>query len=195
MGDTRLTDEVVKRLAIDLQTRMDVLEIVYEDFPEANEELMYPSASVMIVGAPVLVPEIAPYPLNSDDVPEEEAGPDVEPFLYKFVTGHYDISLQVDLWCGNKQERHSIYEDFYLAFNADIPGPMGKILTLTGYHDVLCQYLMTGFSYEDSEVSSQRQEWRVKIDILANCKAVVEKAVSAILETEVQVEAGPNEPD
>ncbi len=89
----------------------------------------------------------------------------------KHVVGWYDLKLQIDIWCRTKPERYKIYELFFEAINPVIK-PMGLSLQLSSYHNLYARYDMVGYSFGDNEQGSQRSEWRVKIEVLANCKAV-----------------------
>lgn len=173
-----VTKEVVKRLALYLKAQMTDLAQVLEDFPEANQALNYPCLSVM-TGTPKHLPR-APQFVSS------VAG--TSPALTsKYVVGDYEWSLQLDLWCSSKEERHALYEKFYNAFNSQWP-TMGLSLTLSEYHGEICRYDLSDYKFDDSEAGSQRKEWRTKIVVLANCQAIKTHDEFAVITTELTTE-------
>ncbi len=175
-----VTEEILKRLGNHLASNMPELEEVLDGFPEGNTSINFPSLSIIEAGTSKFTNEMSPYPyveIEASDITDHKA--DV-----RYVVGQYDVSLQLDFWCRSKEERDDLFEKFIQAFNSQFPS-LGLNLVLTDYHNVMCYYMMEGYSKEDSEISSQRQEWRVKINIVANCKAILEKEEPIVEETEV----------
>ena len=175
-----VTEEVIKRLGNHLSTGMTSLSEVIDGFPEGNVELSFPALSVMEVGNTEYIPEMSPYPyvdIEAGDIVDHSSE-------VKYVIGQYNYQLQLDLWCRSKEERDDLVEEFMQSFNSQFP-LLGLNLTLTDYHGIYCSYSMNGYSKEDAEISSQRQEWRVKLNILANCKAILGKDEFMIEETSV----------
>lgn len=187
-----VTKEVVKQFADFLKKNVRILKDVKEDWPSASQKLRYPSATIF-TNIPEYEP-LFPYPLVPFDPNIVLTKPEIK---VKYVVGQYDWSLQLDLWTGNKFNRHDLYEEVFQAFhkqirkignfNSRVP-QTGLILTLDDYFKIPCIYTWAGYNFEDSEISSQRREWRVKIDILANTKAIVETDDFAILNTELQTD-------
>lgn len=175
-----VTEELIKRIGEHLKDNMPNLSDVLYEFPESNIEIDYPSLSIIQAGDLDYTPEMTPYPyveIGSGDITASKA--DV-----RYVVGQYNGVLQLDLWCRNKEERDDLYEEFFQAFNSQFP-VLGLTLSLTDYHSALCRYDLRGSSKEDSEISSQRKEWRVRIDVMFNCKAILEKEEFIVEETEV----------
>lgn len=178
-----VTKDVLVQLGKHLKKEMPDLKQVLLDFPEANKTLMYPSIS-LFVQSPDYVPEMNPYVASEVDISQFEA-PKAK---YRYVTGSYDWKIQADIWCQNKEQRHRLYDQFYKAFNSQFP-TLGLTLELEDYFGVLCRYDMVGFNYgDDGELSSQTKEWRVKIDLIGHCKAILEQTQSRIESTSVDVE-------
>lgn len=175
--------EITKRLGLFLKENMPSLNDVVYDFPMGNVDLDLPTLSIITVGRPNYLNELNPYVINT---PSLSPGDDAS-HKYKWVVGWYEFTLQLDIWCGSKHERDSLHEELFQAFHKD-PEKQGVNLTLDDYHEIVCRYDLDGYLFQDSEDASQAQEWRVKIDVLANCKAVIEKTDSAIIETEVTYE-------
>ena len=174
--------EVIRRLGVYLKASVTDLCQVLEDWPESNMDLKYPSLTIFSGATPKLTP-CAPWQLS--DVAADGNNQAVN----KYVIGQYDFSLQLDLWCSSKVSRHKLYEKMVLAFSGPfIDGTSdttGIGLNLTDYHNIMCRYDLTGYKFDDSEAGSQRKEWRVKLDVLANCRAVVERQQYIIIETEL----------
>jgi hypothetical protein len=157
---------VIEALGVHLKAGMPSLEQVLYEFPAANLLLKYPSLSITI-GEPQFM-ATDPYLLSSGDIVNNKA-------LVKRIVGQYDFQLQLDLWCRSKPERFKMYEEFFSAFNAEII-PMGLSLQLSKYHGVWCRYDMIGYIPVEDEAASQRGEWRARINLLANTRAVREKS-------------------
>lgn len=159
-------ESVVKQLGIYLKDEIRYLKKVLDEFPSDNRRLEYPSIS--IITTDTRFRSMAPYI-------SETTAPDVNhKILVKYVVGFYDIDLQLDLWARNKEERNDIFNLLFNALNPNI-NPMGVSLQLTDYYDQYCQYDFIGSSIEDNEQQAQRREWRIKIDILTNAKALLVK--------------------
>ncbi len=183
----KLTKEIVKKYGNYLSGKMSSLTEVYEEFPSGNRKLKMPSVSIITEGKATFDPETSgAYVASSSDISGEPALK-----VIKYVIGQYEVPLQIDFWCRNKEERSQIYAEFVDAMTGqDITAEpqIGVILALTEYHNAFCHYDLGGYSFDDDETSSQRKEWRVKIDVVATCKAIVERTQSVILETEMQTE-------
>lgn len=176
-------EESVRALGDYLQG-LSIFAQVRDEWPSANMRLTFPCATIITSGKPEFEP-LSNYVCNSD-------APDVENKVKsRYVVGQYEQLLQLDIWARNKKERATLYESLFQKWH-EKNGPLA--LTLTNYYGILCNYLWGDFSFEDSEISAQRQEWRVKIDILANFKGVVERDEAAMVElptaSEIENEEG-----
>lgn len=159
---------------------------VLHDFPEANEALNYPALS-LLMQPPEFVPEPGAYVLDKDSGNTGDPEKPAE-YLYRYVIGSYDWTIQADLWCEYKEQRHELYNHLFNAINSQFP-TMGLSLALPNYYGILARYDMIGFNYgDDGEQASQTKEWRVKIDIVGHCKAILERPEAAIEQTFVDVE-------
>lgn len=177
-----VTTEIVKRLALFLKTGMPDLQEVLELWPDPNYALKYPSMSVFTPGEPTHTP-IPPYLISN------APSPDAAKLTYKYVVGMYEWKMQLDMWCSSKFQRHVLYDKFFQAFNGQfISGNtevMGISLPLTDYHNTIARYDLISYNFDDSESSSQRKEWRAKFGIIAHCKAILDRDVYRIDETEL----------
>ena len=87
------------------------------------------------------------------------------------VNGMYDFRIQIDLWCDSKPQRHKMHEEFVDALNKDL-NVTGLRLKLTDYFDEWVQFDLSSFDFMDNEDGSERDEWRIKYDLLANCRSI-----------------------
>jgi hypothetical protein len=175
-----VTREVVHRLGDYLLERMPMIRQVIHDFPEANIQLQYPCISIFS-NEPEFSPQMAPYEYSSTQVNNTQ-------YEFLYVVGMYEWQIQVDIWCQTKEQRHKLYDQFFRAFNSQFP-IMGLSLNLTDYYDIICRYDQVALNFNtDGEAAAQRKEWRVKIDLLGNCKAIVDRSEFAILTTEINVD-------
>ena len=172
-----ILDEVARALAVKIKAAVPELRAVTEGFPEANQTLLYPC--VTIIATPGTHSHRQPAVLS-------KTAPVANKTKVKYVVGNHDWNLQVDLWCGNKNERSRLYRKIAEAFSQ--PPVLGLSLTLTGYHGIVCRYNLTDHRYEDSERASQTKEFRAILTVLADCDEVIEKEEFAIVTTEVTLE-------
>lgn len=192
MAGNGVTYAVVKAFGDELRARMPELQDVIGHFPEPNEELTYPCASISL-GEPDFEAH-GPYVIRKEDIAtddEDYVEPGVGEIAKKRViraVGKYVIPMQLDFWVATKFERNKIYESFFAAFNRDSVAP-GVRLELADYYDEWCDYIMTGFSIADSEDQSQRSEWRVKVAITVDVRGVTQTPEFTIEEIETTLEA------
>ena len=165
------TRALIKRLISEIRDRMPSILEAYDDFPSANQKLKFPSFS-LFTRDPIFVPRV-PYVVGKGDKIED--GDDAGKFPVKYVIGQYEFNLQLDFWCESKFQRHDILEEFIQAFNSVDP-TAGITFSLRDYHDECAHAFVVGTSFmNDSEESSQRGEWRVKVNIRADLRAIKEK--------------------
>lgn len=169
MADTTdnesITEIVPKRLGQYLVEEVTGFREYYSQFPDASSNFLMPSVSVTI--ATNEFRPITPYPCAPIDplnIVNNKA-------QYKWAVGIYDMSIQVDIWARNKEERDDLFDATFNAMNPDI-SPMGLRLVMEEYFNQWIEYVYTGHDLGDSEERSQRDEWRATMTILATCKAV-----------------------
>lgn len=163
-----VTKEVIERLGNYLSTKMGNI-IVTHEFPSANQQLILPQMTISDTGMADYEPVLNPYVLYQGALSSHKKDT-------QYVVGKYSFNLQIDLWCRNKEERNKYYQEFFKAINSQFPLNLGLSLNLTDYYNIVCRYNMTGFKKEDNEISSQTREWRVKINVTADCSAVLERS-------------------
>ena len=166
-----LSEEMVKVLRTHLRTSITGFSEVFNEWPAGNFTIKYPSASIMTVGDGVFSPSLnKPIVLIDSPVVNNEA-------LVLRNTGFWEFDLQIDLWCRNKNQRTQ-----YLRFLEEVLDPdtksqglSGLHLTMPDYYNSICSYTYTGFSYEDSEISAQRREWRAILRVKADARSLRDK--------------------
>jgi hypothetical protein len=164
---------MVKALATHLRTLSGLT--VREGWPPANQTLTYPSLTVL-TGKPTFTNEM-PYELEATDPNEDNET------VVKRVVGQYDVRLQLDLWARNAYERDAQFERIFAKLNPNID-PMGLSLQLTDYHDLFARFDLVEQEFLDDEATAQRQEWRMRLTVLATCKAVLTKTEYAMIHIE-----------
>lgn len=174
--------EIKRQLAIYLKDNAPSLNSVIEDFPEANEQLVYPCASIK-TGAPKLTIE-PPYEYSRDGSVVDNKQSVI------WVTGQYEWDMQLDLWCGSKIERDRLVDEVNNVFMSQFP-VMGLSLSMSKYYGVISRYDVIGHEFPDGEEASQRREFRAILRVLAHCKRVVERNEFIITAGEIGFQTGP----
>jgi hypothetical protein len=178
-----VSKELVLRLSLHLQKHVPGLAQVLNEWPNAGVELKYPSITIL-TKQPKFTP-LSPYLLTKTDIEEEIDAEDAKQEI-KYVVGAYEWPLQLDLWTKTKEQRHEFFQKLFLAFNTN-PYVPGITTTMVDYHNALARYDLDGFQYQDEEISAQRTEWRVTMNVLSQCKAIVAKDEFAIITTQVSL--------
>ena len=169
---------VMKELTGYLRTEMPEIKQFIMQFPEANETLVYPALS-MSVGTLTYTP-CQPYLANQSVIASHKS-------RNLYVTGQYDFDpMAVDIWCRTKEERHGILDSFFKAMHKARDGePIDEVnLKLSDYHDEWTSFTMAENRFEDEEVSSQRKEWRVTINVKVNVRAIGDESQYAMEDLE-----------
>lgn len=176
-----VSKELVFRLAKHLQAYVPGLTQVNDEWPAANVALKYPVIT-LLTKQPKYDP-FSPYPVTKHDTEAELENIKNE---VKYVVGAWEWPIQLDLWCSTKAQRNEFFEKVHKAFHRNMSAP-GITATMENYHNALARYDLAGFQYQDEEISAQRTEWRVTMDVLAQCKAIVSKDEFAIITTQVSL--------
>jgi len=165
-----------------LEQEMTDLESVYDEFPNHNEKMVLPCASVITVGTPTLT-NLMPYTFKKEVDPDN-----ADNDLVYDVIGQYDARIQLDLWTEYKIQRGRLLDIFDNALNkqqieSDLPS--GLSLILSDYYSAIARYDNVGYTYMDSEENSQKDEWRVKVDLLVNYPKIKVKSIPRISEIKI----------
>lgn len=183
MRDTTPLKALVREFGDYLRSNMPSVQEVLEDFPEASAELRFPAVSIFS-RTPEFSPELSPYVVGMSTPVDNRA-------TVKRVVGSWDLAMQVDLWCGYKDERFKLFDEFFAAMTKQVT-PNGLSLQLAEYHGTWARYDMTGHTFDDSEAGSQRGEWRVRIDVSAHCRGIIEREEFIIQTIETNLETPNN---
>lgn len=176
-----VSKELMLRLGLHLQKYVPGLAQFFTEWPNTGQELKYPSIT-LITKSPKYMP-LSPYPVEKWDT--EATLPNIKKEI-AYVVGAYEWPIQLDLWTKTKEQRHEFFEKIFKAFNTN-PYVPGITTAMVNYHNALARYDLAGFQYQDEEISAQRTEWRVTMDVLAQCKAIVSKDEFAIITTQVSL--------
>ena len=146
-----------------LQDNVPELNKVYDEWPYHGDEMELPCCSIITAGTPEYT-NLQPYTYSKIADPDN-AQNDI---IYQAIA-QLDGRLQVDIWTEYKIQRGEILELISKAINKqniqqDLPN--GLSLTMTDYHNVIARFDQVGYTYMDSEETSQKSQWRVKLDIL-----------------------------
>ncbi len=180
---SRAVDELLSELRAHLLAQVPELLEVYAEFPEANQELVMPAAS-LFSNEPKFE-SLDPYPHSTGEVDTDNKVQSV------MIVGSYELTAQLDLWCRNKKERDTLSEKVFQALNPRVT-PMGLSLRLANYYDTYGRIAVAGHAFDDSDQSAERREWRTRFDLLGDCKSVLVATDYAIVTTETTFET-PND--
>lgn len=180
-----ITDAVGKNLGAFLKANMPSLNGVQYEFPAPNQPLQYPSVSIF-QQSPSFQP-MANWVLFKGSV--IASGPDAGKYPVKRIIGQFNFQIQLDFWTRSKPERNKIFEEFLAAFHKDRVS--GVSLQMADYHNIWIHHSLDAFTLETSDMESTKNEWRSKVNLVANCYAVAE-ANEYLMETiENKIELPP----
>jgi hypothetical protein len=156
-----LSRALVAALAAHLRDEVTGIAKVYEEWPDRNQALSYPSIS--IISGEAAFTRCAPYLKEIGDVVDHEAET-------TYVVGDFTIPLQLDIWARYKPERDTFMQRVFAALQPS--NGQGLCLQLAAYFDEWAGYMMQGQRYPDSGETVTLQEWRAIISLEATCRAV-----------------------
>lgn len=142
------------------------LNAVTTDWPAYDQELDYPSASVVSAGAPDYgTAAFVPYPIvESRDVYR------VDTVLWK--TGELQQNLQVDFWCSGKPEREAVAAMIHVAMNPSEERSGILMWSGTDYYRQPIHYMVNQVSRQDTGVSVYANEHRLRVSVRAEIPVV-----------------------
>lgn len=180
-----ITEIVPKALSTYLKANVLGLIEAYDEFPSSNLKIKMPSISIF-ASSNAEFRSLMPYV-------EKKAGSAGGPVIaankakIRWIVGIYDLTLQLDIWTRNKEERDDIFDSLFNALNPKI-APMGLVLKLDEYFNQLCSYEYIGHTMQDSGERADRDEWRMTVNVLVTCKAVRERSEFIITDTDTAAE-------
>lgn len=171
---------LIKSLANYLTKEMGVP--VLDGWPDAKKALELPSMTILWAG-----PITYTHQLPQQHLVTEIEGSTIE----VLEVGFHDGRLQIDIWAEYPAQRDDLFQKLNKAINKnayELEGPMGLSLTLDDYHNAIARVDQVGYSNLDGGDSSQRAEWRMKVDCLVNFPELIERNVSKIKELTIETE-------
>lgn len=173
-----LTEELAKTLRTYLESQSLGFAEIFNEWPAGNFTMEYPSLTIITSGNPSFRKSCnSPIVLIDSPIVDSQAKVLRE-------TGYWEFDLQLDLWCKNKNQRSEFLRKMEEALDPDTmsEGKSGLHLAMPEYYNQICSYTYDGYSYEDSEISAQRREWRALIRVKADARSLRDK-VEFMMET------------
>lgn len=163
---------VCEALGAFLKTQIPELNTVTIQWPEPNEQLVYPA-----IGIYVKVPKFTP--AMPYVIARGNPDPVTHLALVTKVMGYWDFSLQVDCWGDYKATRDALLQRVFEAFslNFDVPGVS---LNLTEYFNESCHFSLDTNPYMLDASAAERGEWRATLTVLANMRALTQQNVALV---------------
>lgn len=187
MANKSFTRTLSKGLIGYLKSKMPSIVEAYDEFPNPSQKLKFPSFSLFLQ-KPNFTPE-TPYTVYVGDV--ILTGPDINKAIVRRCVGKYDLTIQLDFWCESKFQRHDIYEEFIQAITQANPSS-GLSFKLEDYFNEWTHIDVNNVSFsEDSEISSQRNEWRFIVTISGNARCIRESLEYVMVNVESNVNTTP----
>jgi len=158
------------------------LEEIYNEFPEPNAEMELPALSI-VTGRPRFE-RCDPYLVTLGVETDNEA-------TNNYCIGQYDLMLQIDIWAKYKVQRTKLYEQLFNLLNPVTR--KGLQIALSDYHSEICSYQLLGYDFRNDEDSAiSRQEWRVRLEVEASCRAITQSTEYIITQEPVLDFSTPN---
>ena len=148
---------------------------VETEWPDSNEAINMPSVT-LTAGKDKRTP-IQPEQISITSPNSENQVTQV------IATAHYDMQIQLDLWCRTKAERRQFLNAILNAFNSSENNgglTSGLSLQLTSYFNVFARYEIDAHEFRDDEVAAETQERRATIMLVANTRECVSRTMYAI---------------
>jgi hypothetical protein len=178
---TGSSDVALTALAAYLKAEIPELSVL-EKWPDPKQKLVMPALSLIATGERGYN-HVQPTIFKTLPV---TGNPDLLDVVY--TIGEFGYKLQLDLWTEYGEQRSDLIDKIHNALNKQFiegDSPCGLSLTLTEYYDLIARFDQVGYTYLDSEESSQRSEWRVKIDVNVNHDRLQVKRESKMLDIQI----------
>ena len=152
---------------------------VFQEWPSANQALSYPSLTISTGASPKRTPSIM--------VQVSQTEPDSNNQIV--VNEHiadWDDNFQLDLWTATKPQRTQVLAQIIDAFSSqemDSTGANnanGLSISLPDQYGEIARFDIGSVQRIDDEASAQRQERRVKISVLVNCREIRQRTYYAM---------------
>jgi len=183
----RTPQAVIKALSAYLKTAIPSVTSITDEWPNPSQNLVFPCITVLL-GEPNFV-QAMNYVVWKDTVPQVDGK-----FKLRKVNGTYDFVLKAHLWADSKPKRHELYDLFMKAMNPDFT-VSGLRLKMTDYFDEYATFDLSKTAFIDSGDAVQRSERRMIVDILVNCRSIVETTNYLIEQIENNLETPASIPN
>lgn len=178
------TRSVISALVTHLQAQIAGVGAVYPDWPNKNENIVFPAVSVL--AREPRFQRCSPYLHRQGTVDE-----DTNQAVNEYVIGAYTLPVQVDIWARSKKERATFVDRFIAAVQPVTP--VGLVLTLADYYSLKANTTMLGYRWLDDEKTPSTQEWRCVVEMEIDCKAIRTTTDYIITQEPELVFSTPNE--
>jgi hypothetical protein len=182
-----MTEALSKALIAYFKAGIPALNSVIEGFPAPSQKLQYPAMSIFIRDPKLLTG--SPYVVKKVD---RTTGSDPQKTITK-IFGIYEVSLQLDIWTSTRPHRHQLAESVLQILNPD-PEMVGLNLKLDDYYGEWAHIYAKSYRFIEDEAASQRNEWRILVDVQADLHALFEKVDYVIKTIENNLELPANIP-
>lgn len=166
---------------------------VRNEWPAANQQLKYPSVTLSSGRIPVR---------NEQPTLISKTAPDSNgQVIATECIGLIDFKIQLDLWCATKPQRNAVTTQLTDALNAQAAdntgrnNPAGLSLSLTSYYNEWVRYDIDGYNFVDDEQAAERQERRMKMDLLVNCRVIQQRKYFVIKKIQSSLGVGIKDSD
>lgn len=152
---------LAEALAAKLRTAVPSFAEVYPEWPEMNQQLVYPSCAIT-TREPVYT-RCAPYLLSIGDVVNNQA-------TSIYCVGEFEARVQLDIWTRYKIERDTFYDRVFQVLEP--ASGLGLALQLSDYFDQWATVTQLSFKFDENPEAVARKEWRVFVELAVTCKAI-----------------------
>jgi len=174
-----INEIIVKSIGEYLLSEVTDLNEYVDGFPEANQDIDYPSISLIVLSSK-FEKEKNPREITRGSEVGNEAS-------IKYQIGQWEIQVQLDLWASYKAQRSDIGIKIYEALNKN--GEAGNLaLQLTDYHNEYANITFTGMNDQNDEAGSHEKEWRRRYDIIVDVAEILEKTEGIMKDLSTQAD-------
>jgi hypothetical protein len=158
---------IAEALAADIAAKVPALVQVLPEWPEANQLLNMPAATIETQQP--LYERCAPYLLSLGSVANNQA-------TSLYIVGEYTLQMQLDIWTKYKVQRGALYEAVFQALQPSGSGwrggNAGYTLQLAAYYNEWTNFTLKGYKFMDQGDSIREKTWRAVLQLEASCRAV-----------------------
>jgi hypothetical protein len=170
--------EILNALAEHLTRLMRFKQTVI-GWPDGSQKLTLPAVSMIVKKG--RVNPFPPHVLGVTNIKDNAADT-------AYVTGEWEFSIQLDLWCKTSAERYDALERLTQVFFSQGERTVPIItLILPKYHKTRATYNMVSASIPDAAATPLAQEWRVMVEVMASCSQIIVRENEALITQDADV--------